>query len=86
MPSAHKSSNRILPKLVDRISDDPKFLAYYMRKNETLDELSAQLSLNAEQLNRLALCRPPRSAADIEQITAAIPVDATKLAEWWERQ
>ena len=75
-----------MQKIVDRISDDPKFLAYYMRRDETLDELSAQLSLNTEQLNRLALCRPPRSAANIEQIAAAVPVDAAKLAEWWVRQ
>ena len=86
LQSAYESSNRILLKLVDRISDNPKFLAYYMRQNETLDELSAQLSLNIEQLGRLALCRPPRTAADIEQIAAAVPVDAAKLAEWWGRQ
>jgi len=86
LQSAHESSNRTLLKLVDGVSDNPKFLAYYMRQNETLDELSAQLSLNTDQLNRLALCRPPRFAADIEQIAAAVPVSAAKLAEWWGRQ
>ena len=83
-------TDRILRKLIERLSDSPTFLAlalnqYRVRQNQTWDDLAAELGLTPDQIGRLALCRPPRRetfAGDVRKIAEAIPMSAPLLANF----
>jgi len=83
-------TDRILRKLIERLSDSPIFLAfalshYRARQNQSWDDLATELGLTPDQIGRLALCRPPRKdafASDVRKIAEAIPMSAPMLANF----
>ena len=83
--------NRLLEKMVDRLSSSPTFLAYRLkqyarRSGKNWDSIAAELNISPDQFGRLALCRPPRAkpkfVQDVGTIAESVSMPISVLANF----